>query len=246
MGMVLSSRISGSIQTRIGLAALMGAASLILPIHSLGADTRADAKSDREPAPVHATIVNDDDTLQLANLQQHFQSVADKAAPSVVAISAAIAPVDSDDAVRSDDLNVQKLDAILERVTRTVGTGFVIDADGFILTNEHVVGDAQQLWVTTDDHKVYPAIVVGSDPRADLAVLKVPAGKLHPVNFVNRPVRRGEWTIALGNPYGLAGFGEMAMSVGVVSALDRNLTKLSARENRLYSNLIQTTAQINP
>lgn len=168
-------------------------------------------------------------------------------APSVVAISAAIAPVDADDALRSEDLNAQKLDTILARVTRTVGTGFVIDANGFILTNEHVVCDAKQIWVTTDDQKVYPAIVVGSDPRSDLAVLKIPVDKLKVVTFAPiGQIRRGEWTIVLGNPYGLAGFGEMSMSVGVVSAVDRSLGKLSARENRLYSNLIQTTAQINP
>ena len=140
-------------------------------------------------------------------------------APSVVAISAAVAPVDADDALRSEDLNAQKLDAILTHVTRTVGTGFVIDAGGFILTNEHVVGDAKQIWVTTDDQKVYPAIVVGSDPRSDLAVLKIPADKLKPVKFAQvGQIRRGEWTITLGNPFGLAGFGEMSMSVGVVSA----------------------------
>ena len=85
--------------------------------------------------------------------------------------------------MRSDDLNPQKLTTILDRVTRTVGTGFFIDADGYILTNEHVVGDAEQLWVTTDDRKVYPAIVVGSDPRADLAVLKIPASSMPVAKF---------------------------------------------------------------
>ena len=48
------------------------------------------------------------------------------------------------------------------------GSGFIVSPDGYILTNEHVIGEAEQLWITTDDHKVYPAIVVGSDPRADL------------------------------------------------------------------------------
>ncbi|MBC8106812.1 MAG: trypsin-like peptidase domain-containing protein [Anaerolineae bacterium] len=198
-------------------------------------------------APTRPAIKLDDETLELTNLQSRFESIAQNMAPSVVAISAAVAPVDADDALRSEDLNAHKLDAILTRVTRTVGTGFVIDGNGFILTNEHVVGDAKQIWVTTDDQKVYPAIVVGSDPRSDLAVLKIPADKLKAVTFGTvGQVRRGEWTIVLGNPYGLAGFGEMAMSVGVVSAVDRSLGKLSARENRLYSNLIQTTAQINP
>lgn len=222
-------------------ATVIGASALSFSLHS-----RTLFAGD-PVAPVRPAIKTDDETLELTNLQSRFETVAQKMAPSVVAISAAIAPVDTDDALRSEDLNAQKLDAILNRVTRTVGTGFVIDARGFILTNEHVVGDAKQIWITTDDQKVYPAIIVGSDPRSDLAVLKIPAEKLKAVTFAPvGEIRRGEWTIVLGNPYGLAGFGEMAMSVGVVSAVDRSLTKLSARENRLYSNLIQTTAQINP
>jgi serine protease Do len=90
--------------------------------------------------------------------------------------------------------------------------------------------------------------VIGSDPRADLAVLKIPAAGM-PVVKLAKPdqvIKRGQWTIAIGNPYGMAAEGEMAMSVGVVSATERSLPKLSSKEGRLYSNLIQTTAEINP
>jgi serine protease Do len=187
------------------------------------------------------------DTMELSGLQDAFERVAKQAAPCVVAISASINAVDADDVVRSEDMNTQRLTRILDRVTRTVGTGFIIDAGGYIVTNEHVVADAEQIWITTDDRKIYPAIVVGTDPRADLAVLKVPATNLPVAKFAAPgATKRGQWTIALGNPYGLAGAGEMAMSVGVVSALDRALPKLSAKEDRDYSNLIQTTAEINP
>ena len=187
------------------------------------------------------------DTLQLTDLQSAFENIAGKVAPSVVAISASVTAIDSEDAVHSDQLNTEHLATMLEHVTRTVGTGFVFDSDGYVLTNEHVIGDSQQLWVTTDDRKVYPAIVVGSDPRADLAVLKIPASHLSAIHWAKPDsVKRGEWTIAMGNPYGLAETGEMAMSVGVVSALDRSLQKLSSKEDRNYSNLIQTTAEINP
>ena len=185
-------------------------------------------------------------TLDLTGLEGQFGHVADRVAPSVVAISASCTPIDGDDAMRHEALNPQKLDAFLSKTTRTVGTGFIIDADGFILTNEHVICEAEQLWVTTDDHKVYPAIVVGSDPRADIAILKIPATNLPTVRFSDAgPVKRGQWTIAIGNPYGMAAEGEMAMSVGVVSAVERSLPKLSSKEGRLYSNLIQTTAEIN-
>jgi serine protease Do len=186
-------------------------------------------------------------TLDLTGLQNQFGNVADHVSPAVVAISASCTTVDTDEALRTENLNPQKLDSMLSKTTRTVGTGFFVDADGFILTNEHVICEAEQLWVTTDDRKVYPAIVIGSDPRADMAVLKIPASNMPVVKF-SKPgaLHRGEWTIAIGNPYGMAAEGEMAMAVGVVSATERSLPKLSSKEGRLYSNLIQTTAEINP
>ncbi|HTL28838.1 MAG TPA: trypsin-like peptidase domain-containing protein, partial [Tepidisphaeraceae bacterium] len=199
---------------------------------------------DKAPRP---QLIDSSDTVELAGLEDQFAAVARRVSPSVVAISATISATPNEEAVRSATLNTEKLENILDRTTRTVGTGFVIDADGYILTNEHVIGEAEQIWVTTDQRKVYPAIVVGSDPRADLAVLKIPATNLTPVMYAKpETLRRGEWNIAVGNPYGLAGEGEMCMSVGVISALDRALPKLASKEGRLYQGLIQTTAQINP
>jgi serine protease Do len=186
------------------------------------------------------------DTLDATHLQEKFQQIADKASPGVVAISASFAAADSDSALRNQELNPDKLEIQLDRTTRTVGSGMILSPDGYILTNEHVVADGQQLWVTTDDRKVYPAMIVGSDPRADLAVIKIPGNGFHPIDLNQAPAHRGQWTIAIGNPLGLAEGGEMAFSVGVVSATQRSLEHLSNEENRLYSNLIQTTAQINP
>jgi S1-C subfamily serine protease len=194
-----------------------------------------------------AEITPGGDTQDLTGLQSRFAAVAARVAPSVVAISAAEAAADADASVRTDEINPQKLQDWLDKTTRTVGTGFIIDSDGFILTNEHVIEDSQQYWVTTDEKKVYPAMVVAADPRADLAVLKIPATRLPAVHFVHDySLRRGQWALTLGNPYGLAIEGDLALSVGVVSATDRSLPRLATKENRLYSNLIQTTAQINP
>ena len=183
----------------------------------------------------------------LTALQSRFETIAKKVAPTVVAISASITPDTSPAAARVEEMSPDSLTAFLSKTTRMVGTGFVISADGFILTNDHVIDDGQQFWVTTDGGTVYPAVVVGSDPRADLAVLKVPA---HGLNFApldaNVNVARGEWALAMGNPFGLSGSGEMCLSVGVVSATHRSLPKLSEKQNRLYGDLIQTTAQINP
>ena len=189
-------------------------------------------------------------TVELARLQSQFDTVAKKVAPSVVAISVAVRSRGEDETVRSDDLTGRKLTELLERTTRTVGTGFVISEDGLILTNEHVVSDAEQIWCTTDTGRVLPAFVVGSDPKSDLAVLRVsvdPAMPLKPVRFADAAgVRRGQWAVTLGNPYGLASEGKLAVSVGVVSAVGRSLPRLSSRENRMYVDLIQTTAEINP
>ena len=187
------------------------------------------------------------DTGDLAAIEQQFEQLSARLAPSVVAISATAKAVESAALVRADDLNADQLaNAVFDKSVRLVGTGFVIDSEGYLLTNDHVVAEAQQLWVTTDDRKVYPAVVVATDPRTDLAVLKIPARGLPAVRFAKTDARRGQWSIALGNPYGLSSDGELCMSVGIVSGVNRSLPKLASNENRLYSNLIQTTAQINP
>lgn len=240
--LVVSGRGLGAVLA--GLAVGLTVSSLKLP--PLGAVSFAGNAVASAKPPAAADVIAPADTLELSGLQDRFQAIAAGVSRSVVAISAACTASDADDAVRSADLSAQKLRSILDRTTRTVGTGFVIDAEGYVLTNEHVVADSQQLWVTTDDHQVYPALVVGSDPRADLAVLKIPTSTLPPVHFADAPVVRGQWTIAIGNPYGLATDGEMAVAVGVVSATQRSLPKLASKEQRLYSDLIQTTAQINP
>src|SRR5712671_4965538 len=93
------------------------------------------------------------DYQQLGGLETRFEALATRLAPSVVAVSASSQSFDSDDLLRVEEMNPEKLDSLLDRTTRMVGTGLVVDADGYILTNEHVVGDAQNVWVTTDDGK---------------------------------------------------------------------------------------------
>ncbi len=182
---------------------------LTVAISSLifGAATIANAAARVDTPPATSSSSNDLEaasTLDLTGLQSQFAKVADSVSPAVVAISASCTPIDSDDVLKTDNLNPQKLDHILNKTTRTVGTGFFVDADGYVLTNEHVICESEQLWVTTDDKKVYPAIVIGTDPRADLAILKIPANHLPIVKFAKpTALHRGEWTIAVGNPYGL-------------------------------------------
>ncbi len=122
------------------------------------------------------------------------------------------------------------------------GSGFVIDKEGHIVTNNHVVAEADGLLVTFSDGTTTSAEVIGRDPDADLALIKVnlPAEQLVPVELADSDlVRVGERVVAIGNPFGLEG----TMTLGIVSALGRTLPGESS-----YSNpeIIQTDAAINP
>jgi serine protease Do len=229
-------------------ALLVHLAGLPSPLRATAARAATPAATTAAASPRPAVQPAPAETLpDLAAIERQFQALAQRVSPSVVAICGADSANPEDATQRAEDLNPDHLARTLDAVDRTVGTGLIVDADGYILTNDHVVGHAEQLWVTTDDKKVYPAIIVGSDPRSDLALLKIPATRLPPVKFAEPSrVRRGQWAVAIGSPYGLASEGEMCMAVGVVSALGRSLPKLSGKEDRLYSDLIQTTAQINP
>jgi serine protease Do len=224
--------------------ALLHAAGLPSPAQPAEAQAAAAATARPSASPAAPSV---EPLPDLGAIERQFQSLARRVSPAVVAICGADSANPDDAAQRAEDLNPDHLARLLDAVDRTVGTGLIVDADGYILTNDHVVGHAEQLWVTTDDKKVYPAIVVGSDPRADLALLKIPAKGLPTVTFAEPGrVRRGQWAVAIGSPYGLASEGDMCMAVGVVAALGRSLPKLGGKEDRLYSDLIQTTAQINP
>ena len=135
-----------------------------------------------------------------------------------------------------------------------LGSGVIIDPQGYILTNEHVVADAEKITVTLTDGREMTGTVKGKDPRADLAVIKIDAKDLPVVKLGDSTgLKSGQWVVALGNPLGLAGIGPAAatfgsdptLSVGIISALHRQLPRTS-RYDRDYSDLVQTDATINP
>ncbi|MEM6427756.1 MAG: trypsin-like peptidase domain-containing protein [Deinococcota bacterium] len=122
------------------------------------------------------------------------------------------------------------------------GSGFVFDADGHILTNYHVIRRAQQIEVSFGDDTVLEAEIVGTDPRNDIAVLRVdaPAGLLMPLELGDSDnLQVGQRAIAIGNPFGQFG---RTLTTGVISALDRNLR---GPEDREIGGIIQTDAAIN-
>ncbi|MDR2105878.1 MAG: trypsin-like peptidase domain-containing protein [Coriobacteriales bacterium] len=124
-----------------------------------------------------------------------------------------------------------------------LGSGVVISEDGYILTNYHVVEGGSEYLVRFDQDNQYKATVVGEDPSSDLAVLKVDAKDLVPIEIANSSeVAVGEWVMALGSPFGL----EKSVSTGIVSALFRSTTMESTAGTNVYANMIQTDAAINP
>lgn len=137
-----------------------------------------------------------------------------------------------------------------ERVSG-LGSGFIIDRAGVILTNEHVIHEAEQIKVTLTDGRTFDAKVIGSDPGYDLAVLKISGGDLTPVDLGNSDdILVGEWAIAIGNPFGfLLSDYQPSVSVGVISAKGRDIKsdeQTNAETSAIYKNMIQTDAAINP
>jgi len=120
---------------------------------------------------------------------------------------------------------------------QSLGSGFIIDADGYILTNNHVVDDADEIVVLLSDRRELKARVVGSDPRSDIVLLKVDAHNLPVVKIGDSDkLKAGQWVMAIGSPFGF----DHSVSAGIVSALGRNLPS----EN--YVPFIQTDVAINP
>lgn len=119
-----------------------------------------------------------------------------------------------------------------------LGSGFIISKDGYVLTNKHVVDDARKVTIKTADGQTYPANIVGTDQKLDIALLKFePATQLPMVSIGDsNKLEVGEWVLAIGNPFGL----EQTVTAGIVSAKGRVIGAGP------YDNFIQTDASINP
>ena len=154
-------------------------------------------------------------------------------------------PVDEGEAL---DAYSQAVSSAAERVGPAVvkvelrrggGSGVIFDSSGRILTNEHVVRGRVQVQVTLADGRRLPAVVVGADPRLDIAVLRVAAKNLPVAELHSGPLKVGQLVVAIGNPYGLS----WTVTAGVVSALGR---ELPIGDGLALRDLIQTDVPINP
>ncbi len=127
---------------------------------------------------------------------------------------------------------------------KELGSGYLISADGYIVTNDHVAGNATKITVTQTDGRTFDAKVIGSDIASDICLLKIDGDDLPFITLGNSDdIIIGEWVIALGNPFGLFELNDKpTVTVGVVSATGMNLDAIN---DRYYLNMIQTDASIN-
>lgn len=199
-------------------AGLVLGAVLVIALVMSGAFRITDSNIESTGGSSSQTIdINPEDTTL-------SEAVAAKALPSVVSITA-----------QGEDES-----------SGGIGSGVILDTDGNILTNYHVIQGAAVLVVNTDDGASYEAEVVGADESSDLAVIRLKefdAAKLTPIEIGDSDdIAVGEWVMAIGSPFG----NEQSVSTGIVSALYRSTALQSTTGTSIYANMIQTDAAINP
>jgi len=174
----------------------------------------------------------------LLSTQKAFSEVAKKVTPCVVNISTISKKKIIQPFFEMNPFFDDFFGAPQSRRDKSLGSGFILSRDGYIVTNDHVVRDAESIQVKLSNDKVYDARVVGGDQKTDIAVIKINAADL-PVAVLgdSEKLEVGQWAIAIGNPFGL----ERSMTVGVVSATGRSNMGIET-----YENFIQTDASINP
>ena len=173
-----------------------------------------------------------------------FKAIAREVTPSVVTINVS-QEVDEEEqrnrGRRNPFFPFQQPEGPRER--ESTGSGIVMTTDGYILTNHHVAGEADELTVTFSDNREYDAELVGSDPRTDIAVIKVDAKGLKPaIVGKSDAVEIGEWVLAVGAPLNL----ESTVTSGIVSAIGRDINIFQDRDGLSVEDFIQTDAAINP
>jgi serine protease Do len=190
------------------------------------------------------------------DLSAAFRQIASDAIPSIVSIECLTkgkrvqtipqgSPFDNDSPFRQFFRNDPQLEELFKnRMPRgmavpprqSMGSGFIIDSDGIILTNSHVVKGADEVKVRLHDGREFIAKEVKSDPRTDVAIVRIEASDLKPIRLGDsRAVEVGDWVLAIGSPFGL----DMSVTAGIISAKGRN--RITER-----ADFLQTDAAINP
>ena len=189
-------------------------------------------------------IVNFGFSANAQNVPNSFADLAEKLMPSVVNISTTQTvvarsnpfPFEFPPGSPFEDM-FKEFGTPQERKASALGSGFIIDEKGIVITNNHVIKGAEDILVRFNDDKEYSAKIIGSDPLSDIAVLQIVSDdKFIPVKFGNSDKARiGDWVIAIGNPFGLGG----TVTAGIISARNRSIGLTR------YEDYIQTDASIN-
>jgi len=211
------------------LAATLGGAFAVLAPQTLTSSAALAAGWDDQPARSAAPLAGPD-----------FSSIVDKFGPAVVNVQVegmAKATADDDSPTPGMPRDFGRRFGRPDRPVRGLGSGFIVESDGLILTNAHVVQNAKTVIVKLSDQREFPAKVVGLDRATDVAVLKIAAKDLPTVTIGDASrIRVGEWVLAIGSPYGF----ENTVTAGIVSATARGLP------NQSYVPFIQTDVPVNP
>jgi len=203
------------------------------------------------PAPASAIAV----PAKMPDLKKDFSPISDGKSPVISSYADIVEPVEKEvvsinstrtvhERIQANPLLRQFFgdvpDQDRESKEMGLGSGVIVTSDGFILTNNHVVADADELTVVLSDGRKFPAKVVGADPKTDIAVVKVEASNLPAATFADSDkLRVGDVVFAVGNPLGV---GE-TVTMGIVSAKSRNVGILQDVQG--YEDFIQTDAAIN-
>jgi Do/DeqQ family serine protease len=212
-----------------------------LAVLPLAAVSAADGEKEKGPAALGL----------LKAIDEGFVQVFEKVAPTVVIIDATKRPLDDDEEVPRgfefflDDGRPGQRDAPKTPgpLTRSEGSGFIVRADGYVLTNHHVVADAEKITVRLKDGRSFPAKLIGSDDRTDIAVIKIEAKDLPTAEWGDsEKLRVGQLVCAIGTPFSQ----DYSFTVGWVSGKNRTNLLGPTSTTILYEDYIQTDAFINP
>jgi len=240
---------------------LRAALILLVPLvvgMGLGYSIRPDESPGEEPSAVeYEAAFPEAETIQAITAQENITSSRQNAITRAVArVSPAVVGINVIE-IREyrdpffnrffgDDPWMRRFfgDRTYRQQVKGLGSGFMISPDGYIVTNDHVAGNATQITVTLTSGEKLEAKLVGTDPVSDIALLKVDGSNLPYLNLGNsEEIVIGEWAIAFGNPFGLFEINDKpTVTVGVISSTGMNLGRV---DNRFYADMIETDAAIN-
>ena len=216
----------------------------IIPNNNISNTVGADKKLSEHSKLFHQTSYNN---ATIPQKYIDFTTVAKNSVESVVHIKTIYntKPTYYDDYFNLEDFLEGRIYSNRNKLPKQIiasGSGVIISDDGYIVTNNHVVADADNIQVTLNDKRTYEATIIGTDPSTDLALIKIDEKDLSFINYGNsNEVQVGEWVLAIGNPFNLTS----TVTAGIVSAKARNINVLGGNTSNNIESFIQTDAAVN-